>query len=75
MATIGRGAAVADLPLGIRLTGMPAWLAWLFLHLLLLAGFRNRLSVFASWAWNYLTYDRGPRLIIEPRCHRRSAPS
>ncbi len=66
MATIGRGAAVADLPLGINLTGMPAWMAWLFLHLLLLAGFRNRLSVFISWAWNYLTYDRGPRLIIEP---------
>lgn len=66
MATIGRGSAVADLPLRISLTGMPAWLAWLFLHLLLLAGFRNRLSVFVSWAWNYLTYDRGPRLIIEP---------
>ena len=66
MATIGRGAAVADLPLRISLTGMPAWLSWLFLHLLLLAGFRNRLSVFLSWAWNYVTYDRGPRLIIEP---------
>jgi NADH dehydrogenase len=66
MATIGRGSAVADLPLGIHVTGMPAWLAWLFLHLLLLAGFRNRLSVFLSWAWNYVTYDRGPRLIIEP---------
>ncbi|CAA9262304.1 MAG: NADH dehydrogenase [uncultured Acidimicrobiales bacterium] len=65
MATIGRGAAVADLPLGVNLTGVPAWLAWLFLHLLLLAGFRNRLSVFVSWAWNYVTYDRGPRLIIE----------
>lgn len=66
MATIGRGAAVADLPLRISLTGAPAWLVWLFLHLLLLAGFRNRLSVFVSWAWNYVTYDRGPRLIIEP---------
>ena len=65
MATIGRGAAVADLPLGIRLTGMPAWLAWLFLHLLSLAGFRNRLSVFTTWTWNYLTYDRGPRLVLQ----------
>ncbi|HUF32569.1 MAG TPA: NAD(P)/FAD-dependent oxidoreductase [Acidimicrobiales bacterium] len=65
MATIGRRAAVADLPLGIRLSGTPAWLAWLGLHLLLLVGFRNRLSVFVNWAWSYLTYDRGPRLIIE----------
>lgn len=65
MATIGRGAAVADLSLGVNLTGVPAWLAWLFLHLLLLAGFRNRLSVFVSWAWNYVTYDRRPRLILE----------
>lgn len=71
MATIGRGAAVADLPFGVRLTGTPAWLAWLFLHLLSLAGFRNRLSVFTSWAWNYVTYDRGQRLIIECEPSRR----
>ena len=65
MATIGRNAAVADLPLHIRLTGFIAWLAWLFLHLLYLVGFRNRLSVLVSWGWSYLTWDRGPRLIIE----------
>jgi NADH:ubiquinone reductase (H+-translocating) len=64
MATIGRRAAVADLPLGLRLTGTPAWLAWLVLHLLYLAGFRNRLTVLVNWAWSYLTYDRGPRLIL-----------
>ncbi|MGI8663203.1 MAG: NAD(P)/FAD-dependent oxidoreductase [Acidimicrobiales bacterium] len=64
MATIGRRAAVAELPLGIRLSGTPAWLAWLGLHLVLLLGFRNRLSVFLNWVWSYLTWDRGPRLII-----------
>ncbi len=66
MATIGRRRAVAELPLGIRLRGTPAWLAWLGLHLLFLAGFRNRISVFVNWAWNYLTWDRGPRLILVP---------
>jgi NADH dehydrogenase len=65
MATIGRSAAVAELPLGIKLSGLPAWLAWLGLHLIMLAGFRNRISVFVNWTWNYLTWDRGPRLILE----------
>ncbi len=64
MATIGRHAAVADLPFGIHLTATPAWLAWLLLHITFLIGFRNRLSVFVNWAWNYVTYDRGPRLIL-----------
>ncbi|WP_426571250.1 NAD(P)/FAD-dependent oxidoreductase [Aquihabitans sp. McL0605] len=67
MATIGRSRAVAELPLGIKLRGFPAWLAWLGLHLVMLAGFRNRISVFANWAWNWLTYDRGPRLIFRAR--------
>jgi NADH dehydrogenase len=66
MATIGRNSAVADLPLEIRLTGFPAWVAWLFLHLIYLVGVRNRLSVLLSWGWSYLTFDRGPRLILEP---------
>ena len=57
---------MAELPLGIRLRGTPAWVAWLALHLLFLAGFRNRVSVFVNWAWNYLTWDRGPRLILVP---------
>ncbi|CAN5605523.1 MAG: NAD(P)/FAD-dependent oxidoreductase [Actinomycetota bacterium] len=65
MATIGRRAAVAELPIGIKLRGTPAWLAWLGLHIVYLAGFRNRFSVFLNWAWNYLTWDRGPRLILE----------
>ena len=66
MATIGRRAAVAELPGGVTLSGGIAWLAWLGLHLVYLLGVRNRLSVFVNWAWNYLTWDRGPRLILRP---------
>ncbi|HEY6533031.1 MAG TPA: NAD(P)/FAD-dependent oxidoreductase [Acidimicrobiales bacterium] len=73
MATIGRRAAVAEIPAarwtGGRsriLHGGPAWLAWLGLHLVYLLGVRNRISVLANWAWNYLTWDRGPRLILRP---------
>ncbi|MCB9460002.1 MAG: NAD(P)/FAD-dependent oxidoreductase [Anaerolineaceae bacterium] len=64
MATIGRSRAVAWIFYRIQLTGFIAWLAWLFLHLVALLGFRNRLSVFISWVWNYLTYDRSVRLIL-----------
>jgi NADH dehydrogenase len=64
MATIGRHDAVAELPLGVRFGGPLAWLAWLALHLLFLVGFRNRVAVFLSWVWNYLTYDRAARLIL-----------
>lgn len=67
MATIGRSRAVAELPGGLHLRGFLAWLAWLGLHLVMLAGFRNRISVFANWAWNWITYDRGPRLIFRGR--------
>ena len=66
MATIGRRAAVAELPGGIKLTGAVAWLSWLALHLVYLLGARNRVSVFVNWAWNYFTWDRGPRLILRP---------
>lgn len=65
MATIGRRAAVAELPNGIRLRGTVGWFAWLLLHLVMLVGFRNRVSVLVNWAWNYLVWDRGPRLILE----------
>jgi NADH dehydrogenase len=64
MATIGRNAAVAELPGHIHIRGRLAWVAWLFLHLLYLVGFRNRLNVLVNWGWNYLTYDRGARLIV-----------
>ena len=66
MATVGRRAAVAELPGGVKLTGGIAWFAWLGLHLVYLLGVRNRVSVFINWAWNYLTWDRGPRLILRP---------
>jgi len=64
MATIGRNSAVAELPGHIRFGGFPAWLAWLGLHLVFLIGFRNRLSVLLDWSWNYLTFQRGARLIL-----------
>lgn len=66
MATIGRNAAILQLPSGFTLTGWLAWLGWLFVHVLALVGFRNRVSVLLSWVYNYLTYDRGPRLILRP---------
>ncbi len=64
MATIGRAAAVADIK-GIRVTGFAAWMLWLVVHLMSLVGFRNRAVVLINWAWNYVTYDRGVRLIRE----------
>jgi len=62
MATIGRNKAVADLRF-MHLSGLPAWLAWLFVHIIFLVGFRNRLLVLFQWAWAYLTFDKGARLI------------
>lgn len=62
MATIGRHKAVSDLRF-IHLSGLPAWLAWLFVHIVFLVGFRNRLLVLFQWAWAYLTFDKGARLI------------
>lgn len=67
MATIGRRAAVAELPFGIRFSGVLAWLSWLFLHLLWLVGFKNRVSVLVSWAWNYATYDHWARLLVDQK--------
>ncbi len=62
LATIGRAAAVAQFP-KFSMSGYFAWLAWLFIHILFLIGFRNRLLVMVQWAWSYLTYERGARLI------------
>jgi NADH dehydrogenase len=62
LATIGRKAAIADFG-RVRLSGLLAWWAWLFIHILLLIGFRNRLVVLIEWAWAYLAYHRGARLI------------
>jgi NADH dehydrogenase len=62
LATIGRAAAVADLH-AVKLSGLIAWLAWLLIHIYFLIGFRNRFLVIFEWAWSYVTYDRGARLI------------
>ena len=62
-AVLGRGAAVGVLRGGLKLWGFPAWLAWLGIHIAFLIGFRNRLLVLINWAYSYLTYRRGARLI------------
>jgi NADH dehydrogenase len=74
LATIGRSAAVADLG-KIKLSGPPAWIAWLVLHVLFLVGFRNRFSVVFQWAWSFLSYDRGARLITGPLRRRTDRPA
>ena len=62
LATIGRAAAVADFG-KIHISGFLAWLSWLFVHIFFLIGFRNRVIVMIQWAWSYLTFERGARLI------------
>lgn len=63
MATIGRRRAVALLANRVQVTGFPAWLMWLFIHLVYLVGFKNRVGVLIEWIANYITYERGARLI------------
>lgn len=70
LATIGRHRAVADFG-RLRLTGFIAWWFWLFVHIMYLAGFRNRLSVLIEWGYSYFTYERGARLISLPGEERR----
>jgi NADH dehydrogenase len=65
MATIGRREAVAELPGGLHLAGTLGWVAWLVVHLFFLVGFRNRIVAFVNWAWNYLTWDRASRVILD----------
>ena len=62
LATIGRNRAIAQFPF-FEMWGRPAWFFWLFLHIMYLAGFRNRLSVLLEWAYSYFTFQRGTRLI------------
>ncbi len=68
MATIGRGQAVAQIG-PFKLSGLPAWLAWVVVHIYQLVGFRNRLVVMMDWAWNYIVYDRPVRLVGARRRH------
>ncbi len=65
LATIGRTAAVAKVewPFRAHLSGFPAWVTWIVVHIFFLIGFRNRVAVFTSWVWTYLTFTRGARLI------------
>ncbi|MGZ3885169.1 MAG: NAD(P)/FAD-dependent oxidoreductase [Bacteroidia bacterium] len=72
MATIGRNKAVADLSM-IRLQGIIAWYVWMFVHLMSIVGFRNRLIVFINWAWNYFSFDRAIRIIVRPYEKKKSA--
>jgi NADH dehydrogenase len=65
MATVGRNRAVVDLG-KIHFQGIFAWFTWMFVHLMTLVGFRNKLVVFVNWVWSYFSYDRGTRLIIRP---------
>ena len=69
MATIGRNSAVGDFG-WMRLKGYPAWLVWLFVHIVQLIGFRNRFSVMLQWAASYMTYQRAVRLITDPARER-----
>jgi NADH:ubiquinone reductase (H+-translocating) len=62
LAVIGRAAAVADI-FGLHLSGLPAWLVWLFVHLMYIVEFQNRVLVFVQWGFEYLTFSRGARLI------------
>ena len=64
MATIGRNKAVVEVR-GLKLTGTIAWLTWLWLHLFYLLGGRNKIGTMADWTWNYLTFDRGNRHIMD----------
>ncbi|MDQ7947267.1 MAG: NAD(P)/FAD-dependent oxidoreductase, partial [Pedobacter sp.] len=65
MATVGRNRAVVDIN-KIHFQGVFAWFTWMFVHLMTLVGFRNKLVVFVNWVWSYFSYDRGTRLIIRP---------
>jgi NADH:ubiquinone reductase (H+-translocating) len=81
MATIGRKAAVANIqwPFEGHWSGFPAWMTWLLVHIFFLIGFRNRVSVFRQWAWTYLTFSDGARLITGsqelPGWNAEDAPS
>jgi NADH dehydrogenase len=65
MATIGRHLAVVELPI-VKFQGIIAWLFWMFLHLMLILGVKNKLLVFINWLWKYFTFDQSLRLIIKP---------
>lgn len=69
LATIGRNRAVADLG-KLKFSGFFAWFIWMFVHLMSLVGFRNKVIVFFNWAYNYINYDKAARLIVRPFKHK-----
>jgi NADH dehydrogenase len=73
LATIGRGAAVADIK-GLKLSGHVAWIAWLVVHLWYLVGFQNRLLVMIRWTFSFVTHGRGARLIAGPYASSEADP-
>jgi NADH dehydrogenase len=75
MATIGRNAAVAQLPNGMKFHGLVAWLMWVALHLLRLMGFRNRANVFINWVGNYFAHQYGGRVLIGHEARRDPSTS
>jgi len=78
LATIGRKAAIVDLPMppigSLRFSGLAAWLFWLFAHIYFLIGFRNRLMVMTDWAWAYVTYERSARVVAMPDAPTAATP-
>jgi NADH dehydrogenase len=65
MATIGRNAAIVEMG-SFKIQGFLAWMIWMFVHLMLLVGFRNRVVVFINWLWKYINFNNSLRLIIHP---------
>ncbi len=64
MATVGKNKALVDMPGKLHFKGLFAWIIWMFIHILYLIGFRNKLITLNNWIWSYVTYDKGARLII-----------
>mgnify|MGYP004284317543 FL=1 len=71
MATVGRNLAVVEVG-KFTFQGFFAWFVWMFVHLMLLVGFRNRVVVFVNWTWNYFRYNNGLRLIVRPYKKKRA---
>jgi NADH dehydrogenase len=74
MATIGRRAAITELPDGLLIRGTLGWLAWLGLHILYLIGFRNKIVVLVNWSWRYLSWGSGPRVIVGDNLEQGDEP-
>jgi NADH dehydrogenase len=72
LATIGRKSAVLQFK-GIRMGGLAAWLFWMLIHIWYLVGFRNKLFVYIQWSWQFLSYRRGARLIVEKNWHLKDS--